>query len=199
MTTAILVAYILCILTLTVARRHGILLFAIAVGVLSQGALVALNFDSVLVAALYAVFAAAITIGFVSKSAQIQPAGSDSSSTQLRGLIGEEAFLVAWLVLAGAIVYLLASNQPIAGTLSTDIAIYATIAAIVVSVLLSRSNLGMIGAVVLGIGATGLLGSSLASERDFLATIAVVLAAGIFIGHYLSELAGYRRSDAVGD
>ena len=114
-------------------------------------------------------------------------------------MIGEDAFLIAWIVLAGAIVYQLASNQPIIGVLSSDIAVYAAIASIIVSVLLSRSNLGMIGAIVLGIGAAGLLGSPIASERDLLATIAVILAAGIFVGHYLGELAGYQRSDAVGD
>lgn len=199
MTTSILVVYILCLLTLTVARRHGVLLLAIALGALSEGALVALSFDSVLIAALYAVFAIAITIGFVSKSVLAEPAGSKSRTDRLKALIGEDAFLIAWIALAGAIVYLLASNQPIIGTLSGDIAIYATIAAIVVSALLSRSNLGMIGAIVLGIGATGLLRNSLASELDFLATMTVVLAAGIFVGHYLSELAGYRRRDAVGD
>ena len=199
MTTSILVVYILCLLTLAVARRHGVLLLAIALGALSEGALVALRFDSVLIAVLYAVFAIAITIGFLSKSTQSEPASSNSGTDRLKGLIGEDAFLIAWIALAGAIVYLLASNQPIIGTLSSDIAIYATIAAIVVSALLSRSNLGMIGAMVLGIGATGLLGDSVASELDFLATMTVVLAAGIFVGHYLSELAGYRRSDPVGD
>ena len=199
MTTSILVVYLLCLLTLAVARRQGVLLLAIALGALSEGALVALSFDSVLIAALYAVFAIAITIGFASKSLQAGPASSDRGKDQLKGLIGEDAFLVAWVALAGAIVYLLASSQPIIGTLTTDIAIYATIAAIVLSALLSRSNLGMIGAMILGIGATGLLGQSVASELDFLATMAAVLGSATFVGHFLSELAGFERSDAVGD
>ena len=199
MTTSILVVYILCLITLAVARRHGVLLLAIALGALSEGALVALRFESVLIAALYTVFAIAITIGFVSKSVLAEPGGSKSSTDRLKALIGEDAFLLAWIALAGAIVYLLASSQPIIGTPSSDIAIYATIAAIVVAALLSRSNLGMIGAMVLGIGATGFLGGLVASELDFLATMTAVLAAGIFVGHFLSELAGYRRRDAVGD
>ncbi len=199
MTTSILVVYILCLLTLAVARRQGVLLIAITLGALSEGALVAFSFDSVLIAALYAVFAIAITIGFASKSLRAEPAGSDRGRDQFKGLISEDAFLVAWIVLAGATVYLLASSQPIVGTLSSDLAIYATIAAIVLSALLSRSNLGMIGAMVLGIGATGLLGESVAGELDFLATMAVVLASGIFTGQYLSELTGFQRSDAVGD
>ena len=199
MTIAILIVYVLCQLALVTARRDGLLLLAIALGVLAEGALVALSFDSVLIAVVYAVFAVAITISLASKSVQTQPAGPEASTGQRRGLIGEDAFLIAWIVLAGAIVYQLASNQPIIGVLSSDIAVYAAIASIIVSVLLSRSNLGMIGAIVLGIGATGLLGSSIASERDLLATITVILAAGIFVGHYLGELAGYQRSDAVGD
>lgn len=199
MTTSILVVYVLCLLTLAVGRRRDVLLLAIALGALSQGALIALSFDSVLIAALYAVFAIALTAGFASKSLLSEPAGSNSRRDLFKGLIGEDAYLVAWVVLAGATVYLLASSQPIIGTLPTDIAIYATIAAIVLSALLSRSNLGMIGAMVLGIGATGFLGDSVAGEIDFLATMAVVLASGIFVGQFLSELVGFQRSDAVGD
>lgn len=199
MTDSILVVYIVCLLTLALARRHGVLLSAIALGALSEGALVALSHDSVPIAALYAVFAIAITTGFILRSAQTEPAGSNTGTNPLRGLIGEDAFLIAWIALAGAIVYLLASTQPIIGTLSSDIAIYATVAAIFVSALLSRSNLGMIGTMVLGIGATGLLVESVAGDLDFLATLTVVLAAGIFIGHFLSEMAGYRRTDIVGD
>ena len=199
MTDLVLVVYIVCLLTLALARRRGMLLSAIALGALAEGGLVALTHDSVMIAALYAVFAVAITIGFASKSLQAEPAGSNSGTDQLKGLIGEDAFLISWIALSGATVYLLASNQPIIGTLSSDIAIYATVAAIVVSALLSRSNLGMIGAMVLGIGATGLLGDSVTGDLDFLATLTVVLAAGMFIGHFLSEMAGYRRTDIAGD
>ncbi len=192
MTSLVLAIYVLCQVMIVLSWRAGWLIAAVAIGLLAQGALAAIEFDWWLLIAPYAVLALALTVKLISQvelGAGLLTGERQLTSPRLRRrLIEDEAFLLACLLLSSIAVYQLALSRPIIDTFPIDLLVYLAAASILVTMLLTRSTLKVVAALILGVGAVGTLAGAIVVRSDLMSAIIAMAIAGMVAGYSLADL-----------